>query len=147
MLYGGSNLASAADLRSGEIRVIFFSISVVNEGDNYADREGLPSTDRCSGQERADALAQAGVTFMTKKRRNMKAQVLAEWDNMMLSKLFIIETINGQLKTLFQIEHARHRSIKGFLLTVLGGVIAYCLKWKKPSLKVFYSEEDFPMTA
>ncbi|PHM29439.1 hypothetical protein Xinn_03685 [Xenorhabdus innexi] len=41
MLYGGSNLASAADLRSGEIRVIFFSISVVNEGDNYADREGL----------------------------------------------------------------------------------------------------------
>ncbi|WP_448511950.1 hypothetical protein [Photorhabdus laumondii] len=28
-----------------------------------------------------------------------------------------------------------------------GGVIAYCLKWKKPSLKVFYSGEDFPMTA
>ncbi|MDC9615825.1 IS982 family transposase, partial [Xenorhabdus khoisanae] len=55
--------------------------------------------------------------------------------------------INGQLKTISQIEHSRHRSIKGFLLTVLGGVIAYCLKWKKPSLKVFYSEEDFPVTA
>ncbi|PHM29427.1 transposase [Xenorhabdus innexi] len=46
MLYGGSNLASAADLRSGEIRVIFFSISVVNEGDNYADREGNNRTER-----------------------------------------------------------------------------------------------------
>ncbi|CDL85441.1 exported hypothetical protein [Xenorhabdus cabanillasii JM26] len=47
MLYGGSNLASAADLRSGEIRVIFFSISVVNEGDNYADREGGKCPELC----------------------------------------------------------------------------------------------------
>ncbi|MEK9494963.1 transposase, partial [Photorhabdus sp. P32] len=60
---------------------------------------------------------------------------------------FIIETINGQLKTLSQIEHSRHRSITGFLLTVLGGVIAYCLKLKKPSLKVFYSEDDLPVMA
>ncbi len=44
------------------------------------------------------------------------------------------------------IEHSRHRSIKGFMLTVLGGLIAYCLKWKKPSLKVFYSEDDFSVT-
>ncbi|EQC00108.1 transposase IS982 [Photorhabdus temperata subsp. temperata M1021] len=33
------------------------------------------------------------------------------------------------------------------MLTVLGGLIAYCLKWKKPSLKVFYSEDDFSVTA
>ncbi|QTL39719.1 IS982 family transposase [Xenorhabdus budapestensis] len=98
-------------------------------------------------QELADDLTQTGVTFITTKRRNMKARVLAEWDKIMLSKRFIIETINGQLKTISQIEHSRHRSITGFLLTVLGGVIAYCLKWKKPSLKVFYSAEDFPVTA
>ncbi|MBD2827201.1 transposase, partial [Xenorhabdus szentirmaii] len=48
-------------------------------------------------QELADDLAQTGVTFMTKKRHNMKARVLAEWDKMMLSRRFIIETINGQL--------------------------------------------------
>ncbi|MCW7548081.1 IS982 family transposase, partial [Photorhabdus sp. APURE] len=54
---------------------------------------------------------------------------------------------NGQLKTLSQIEHSRHRSITGFLLTVLGGVIAYCLKLKKPSLKVVYSEDDLPVMA
>ncbi|MCT8345385.1 IS982 family transposase, partial [Photorhabdus kleinii] len=53
---------------------------------------------------------------------------------------------NGQLKTISQIEHSRHRSIKGFMLTILGGLIAYCLKWKKPSLKVFYSEDDFSVT-
>ncbi len=98
-------------------------------------------------QKLADDLAQTGVTFITKKRHNMKARVLDEWDKIMLKKRFIIETINGQLKTLSQIEHSRHRSIKGFLLCVLGGLIAYCLKLKKPSLKVFYSEEDFSMTA
>lgn len=98
-------------------------------------------------QELADDLAKTGVTFITQKRRDMKARMLAEWGNSMLSKRFIIETINGQLKTLSQIEHSRHRSITGFLLTVLGGVIAYCLKLKKPSLKVFYSEDDLPVMA
>ncbi|MDC9595732.1 IS982 family transposase [Xenorhabdus anantnagensis] len=98
-------------------------------------------------QELADDLAKTGITFITQKRRNMKARVLAEWDKIMLSRRFIIETINGQLKIISQIEHSRHRSIKGFLLTVLGGVIAYCLKLKKPSLKNFYSEDDFPVMA
>ncbi|WP_376712571.1 transposase [Photorhabdus aballayi] len=97
-------------------------------------------------QELADDLAQTGVTFITKKRRNMKAKVQAEWDRIMLLKRFIIETINGQLKEISQIEQSRHRSITGFLLTVLGGVIDYCLKWKKPSLNIFYSEEDVPVT-
>ncbi|NDK95659.1 IS982 family transposase, partial [Photorhabdus laumondii subsp. laumondii] len=36
---------------------------------------------------------------------------------------------------------------KGFLLCVLGGLIAYSLKLKKPSLKIFYSEKDILMTA
>uniref|UniRef100_UPI00398416F7 transposase n=1 Tax=Xenorhabdus khoisanae TaxID=880157 RepID=UPI00398416F7 len=48
-----------------------------------------------------------------------------EWDKRMLSKRFIIEMINGKLKTISHIEHSRHRSIKGFLLTVSGGLIAY----------------------
>ncbi len=98
-------------------------------------------------QELADDLGKTGVTFVTQKRRNMKAQLLAEWDKIMLSRRFIIKTINGQLKTISQIAHSRHRSITGFMLTVLGGLMAYCLKWKKPSLKVFYSEDDFSVTA
>ncbi len=98
-------------------------------------------------QELADDLAKMDLTFITKKRRNMKALVLDEWDKIMLKKRFIIETINGQLKTLSQIEHSRHRSITGFLLTVLSGLIAYCLKEKKPSLKIFYSEENISAMA
>ncbi|RKE93037.1 DDE family transposase [Xenorhabdus ehlersii] len=98
-------------------------------------------------QELADDLGKTGVTFITQKRRNMKAHLQAAWDKIMLSRRFIIETINGQLKIISQIEHSRHRSVNGFLLTVLGGLIAYCLKWKKPSLNIFYSENDFSITA
>ncbi|PHM47018.1 IS982 family transposase [Xenorhabdus sp. KK7.4] len=98
-------------------------------------------------QELADDLAKMDITFITKKRRNMKALALAEWDKVMLKKRFIIETINGQLKNGSQLEHSRHRSITGFLLTILTGLIAYCLKEKKPSLKIFYSEEDISAIA
>ncbi|MDC9616428.1 transposase, partial [Xenorhabdus khoisanae] len=38
-------------------------------------------------------LTQTGVTFITTKRRNMKARVLAEWDKAVLSKRFIIESV------------------------------------------------------
>ncbi|WP_420855254.1 hypothetical protein [Xenorhabdus hominickii] len=59
-----------------------------------------------------------------------------------------METINGQLNNISQIEHSHHRSIKRFLLTVLGGLIAYCLKKKKPSLShLFHSGEDDLVTA
>ncbi|KER03794.1 Transposase DDE [Photorhabdus temperata subsp. temperata Meg1] len=35
-------------------------------------------------QELADDLAKTGITFITKKRRNMKAHMQAEWDRVML---------------------------------------------------------------
>ena len=66
----------------------------------------------------------------------MKAQILSAWDKAMLSKRFVIETINDQLKNISQIEHSRHRSTHGFMLNLLGGLIAYCLKPKKPSLNL-----------
>ncbi|MFD0705717.1 hypothetical protein C6H64_21920 [Photorhabdus luminescens] len=33
------------------------------------------------------------VTFITSKRKKMKAPILAVWDKMMLSKRFIIESV------------------------------------------------------
>ncbi len=55
-------------------------------GTLYADKRYL-------SQELADDLAKIGVTFITKKRRNMKACMQAEWDKIMLSKHFIIESV------------------------------------------------------
>ncbi len=68
----------------------------------------------------------------------MKPRLLAAWDRAMLAKRFIIETINDQLKNVTQIEHSCHRSL---MLNLLGGLIAYCLKPKKPSLNITSAEK------
>lgn len=84
----------------------------------------------------SDDLAEKGITLITGKRKNMKAKALSLWDRAMLAKRFIIETINDQLKNISQIEHSRHRSMHGFMLNLIGGLLAYCLKNEKPSLNI-----------
>jgi len=58
------------------------------------------------------------------------------WDRAILAKRFIIETINDQLKNISQIEHSRRRSLHSFMLNFMSGLIAYCLKEKKPSINL-----------
>ncbi|MCT8344380.1 IS982 family transposase, partial [Photorhabdus kleinii] len=41
-----------------------------------------------------------------------------------------------QLKNISQIEHSRHRSVLGFLLEVVSGLMAYTFQPKKPSLNL-----------
>ena len=77
-----------------------------------------------------------GIELITTVRKNMKAKAMSLWDRVMLSKRFIIETINDQLKNISFIEHSRHRSINGFTLNLMAGLVAYCLKAKKPSLNI-----------
>ena len=99
-------------------------------------------------QALSSELFDKGVELVTNVRKNMKARVLSLWDRAMLSRRFIpsrgtevIETINDQLKNITQIEHSRHRSVHGFMLNLIGGLIAYCLKDNKPSLNL--SGDDF----
>ena len=82
------------------------------------------------------SLFEKGVKLVTNVRRNMKPKALSIWDRVMLSKRFIIETINDQLKNISQIEHSRHRSIHGFMLNLMAGLVAYCLKDNKPTLNI-----------
>jgi len=64
----------------------------------------------------------------------MKKKFISLWDRAILKKRFIIETVNDKLKNISYIEHSRHRSMHGFMLNLLGGLIAYSLKDSKPSL-------------
>ncbi|HFB65336.1 MAG TPA: IS982 family transposase, partial [Aeromonadales bacterium] len=48
---------------------------------------------------------------------------------------------NDQLKNVTQIEHSRHRSINGFMINLIGGLVAYSLKDNKPSLNI--TEREF----
>ncbi len=52
------------------------------------------------------------------------------------TKRFIIETVNDQLKSISQIEHSRYRSVHGFMLNLMGSLIAYCHKEAKPTINV-----------
>lgn len=83
-----------------------------------------------------DELWAEGVELITKLRRNMKNRLMPLWDKLMLRKRSLIETINDQLKNISQIEHSRHRSVAGFMVNLVAGLIAYTYQPKKPSLKL-----------
>ena len=87
-------------------------------------------------------LFEKGVQLITTVRKNMKAKAMSLWDRAMLSKRFIIETINDQLKNVSFIEHSRHRSVNGFTLSLMAGLVAYCLKENKPSLNITDAERN-----
>jgi transposase len=75
------------------------------------------------------------IQLVTKLRSNMQNRLMPLADRLLLRKRSIIETIIDQLKNISQIEHTRHRSPVNFLINVLCGLIAYCHKPKKPSLR------------
>jgi hypothetical protein len=81
-----------------------------------------------------DALLAQGLELLTKIRKNMKNRLMRLWDKLLLRKRALIETINDQLKNISQIEHTRHRSVTGFMVNLVAGLVAYTYQPKKPSL-------------
>jgi hypothetical protein len=81
-------------------------------------------------------LMNQNLQLITGIRNNMRNKLMDVCDKLLLRKRSIIETINDQLKNISQIEHSRHRSPANFLINLLSGLIAYCHKKKKPSLKL-----------
>ena len=92
-----------------------------------------------------DALLAGGLKLITLIRRNMKPRLMRLWDRLMLRKRFLIETINDQLKNVSQIEHSRHRSLTGFMVNVVGALIAYTYQPKKPSLGLWRGKSGLPV--
>jgi hypothetical protein len=92
-----------------------------------------------------DALLAHGLKLITLIRRNMKPRLMRLWDRLMLRKRFLIETVNDQLKNVSQIEHSRHRSLTGFMVNLVGGLIAYTFQPKKPSLGLRCTVAGLPM--
>jgi hypothetical protein len=81
-----------------------------------------------------DVLWGQGLELLTNVRRNMKNRLMRLEDKLLLRKRALIETINDQLKNISQIEHTRHRSVTGFMVNLVAGLIAYSYQPKKPSL-------------
>jgi Transposase DDE domain len=91
------------------------------------------------------ALWAQGLALITLLRRNMKPRLMRLWDRLLLRKRFLIETVNDQLKNVSQIEHSRHRSLTGFMVNLVSGLIAYTFQPKKPSLGLRYTLSGLPV--
>jgi hypothetical protein len=70
----------------------------------------------------------------------MKNKLLRLADAYMLRKRAIIETINDQLKNIYQVEHSRHRNIINFIVNIASALSAYSLQPVKPAVK-FYQRQ------
>src|SRR5689334_4249035 len=89
-----------------------------------------------------EVLSEQNLQLITKIKKNMKNRLLGVWDQLMLRKRALIETINDQLKNICQIAHTRHRSRVNFLVNVMAALIAYTYKEKLPSLNLRVNELD-----
>ena len=78
-----------------------------------------------------------GIQLITKLKSNMKSQLMTVSDKILLRKRALIETINGELKNIAQIEHSRHRSVVGFTVNLMADpdMISY-LKGEIPFLNL-----------
>ena len=89
-----------------------------------------------------EVLSRQNLQLITKIKKNMKNRLLSVFDQLLLRKRALIETINDQLKNICQIEHSRHRSTMNFFVNVIAALIAYTYKEKLPSLNLRVKELD-----
>jgi hypothetical protein len=87
-------------------------------------------------QKLFDLLFERALQLITRIKKNMKNKLMPLLDKILLRKRSLIETVNDQLKNISQIEHTRHRSSWGFIVNLIGGLIAYTYHEKKPSLNI-----------
>ena len=92
-------------------------------------------------QKLFETLFQQGLQLITRLKGNMKNKLMPLIDKLLLRKRSLVETVNDQLKNISQIEHTRHRSIWNFMVNILGGLAAYSLQPKKPSLNLAKNEK------
>jgi hypothetical protein len=91
-------------------------------------------------QKLQEVLSRQNLQLITKLRKNMKNRLLSVFDQILLRKRALIETINDQLKNICQIEHTRHRSTTNFCVNVIAALIAYRFKDRLPSLNIRVKE-------
>lgn len=81
-------------------------------------------------------LFERGLKLVTGIKSNMKNKLMNIKEKILLRKRSLIETINDQLKNIYQVEHTRHRSVKNFFVNIVSGLIAYKFQEKKPKLNL-----------
>ena len=88
-----------------------------------------------------EALYTDGLQLVTKLKKGIKQRLFSMFDKIMLRKRAIIASVMEQLKNISQIEHLRHRSVSNCLVNLVGGLVAYTFREKKPSLNIRVKEQ------
>ena len=78
-----------------------------------------------------ELLCGEGLHSVTGIKNNMKNRPVTVRDKILLRKYSVIETVNGELKNICEIEHSGHRSP----VNLFAGLAAYSFFEKKPALK------------
>jgi transposase len=86
-----------------------------------------------------DLMRSRQMDFITKVRKNMKPVQHTPFDQALLKRRSLIETVFDELKNLCQVEHTRHRSHANFIVNLMSGIVAYCLMPNKPRLSLMSS--------
>jgi len=93
-------------------------------------------------QALSEELRARGLTIITKIKNGMRNKVMPMIDKLLLRKRALIECVIDALKNQCQIEHSRHRSVWGGIITVLTGLILYTYLPKKPCLRFTEDEQN-----
>jgi len=76
-----------------------------------------------------------GIRLITRLKKNMKNVLIDIGDKLLLRKRAVIESVNGFLKNICQVEHTRHRSLVNFMVNLLAALAAYSFLPRKPSIR------------
>lgn len=118
---------------------------------NVDDREPVPDmVDGIFGKlfgdkgyiskELFDTLFCKGLQLVTGIRNNMKNKLMPLFDKLVLRKRSMIESLNNQIKNVFQVEHTRHRSPINGLINIIAGLVAFVHHDSKPKLNITADE-------
>lgn len=90
-------------------------------------------------------LWEKGIQLITKIKKNMPNKLMPMVDKLLLRKRALIESVNDQLKNIFQLEHTRHRSPINAMVNWISALIAYSYQPKKPSINFAINERSLVM--
>ena len=97
-----------------------FSLLKVLEGLAFGDKGYI-------SKKLFDELMGKGLKLITRKRKNMKAEPLSDYERQLLNQRGIVETVIGHLKHHYQIWHTRHRSILNAMTHLVTALAAYAI--------------------
>ena len=110
----------------------------ITQGNQHDAKEAVPLLSKLDGlafgdkgylgKKIADELLAKGVKLITRKRRNMKKDILTDYEQQLLNQRGIIETVIGHLKHHYQVWHTRHRSKLNAMTHLASALAAYVIE-------------------